>query len=915
MPHESRRSFLKKTAAAGAVTASGLLPICAASDGKGIVLVSAADDPVVQKSPVQWAVDELLASLKARSIPTRNGSRIEDIPSGAECIVISSSESKWAGQLLSVADLAALKAAESLALVHGKLGGRKVLLACGSDARGLVYALLELADRAQLSPDPLADFNAIKRVVQRPANPIRSVARLFASDIEDKAWFNDQSFWQKYLTELASNRFNRFSLTLGLGYDFTTDIRDAYFHFAYPFLLSPPGYSVRAVSLPDEERERNLEMLRFISEETVRRGLDFQLGVWTHAYKWSESPDANYVIEGLTPETHAAYCRDSLTLLLKACPAISGVTLRIHGESGVAEGSYEFWKEIFQGAAGAGRRVRLDLHAKGIDQQMIELALQTGLPVTVSPKFWAEHMGLGYMQGAIRPQEMPPREANDKGFFAKSSGSRRFLRYGYGDLMTEDRKYGVLHRIWPGTQRLLLWGDPEMAAAYGRVSSFCGSLGVEWCEPLSFKGRKGSGLSGGRNAYADASLRPAYDFEKFRYSYRVWGRCVYDPNCATEEWRRYLGATFGPAAPHMENALAQASRILPLFTTAHCPSAANNNYWPEMYTNMPIVNAGRAHPYSDTLSPKRFGAVSPLDPEFFLRVDDYATNLVRGETSAKFSPVAVASLLESLVGEARTALKQAESQCRNPQDPGFRRAAADIAILCGLGDFFGAKLRAATLFAVYEQTKYRQVLTAGIETYHQARDSWSRFAEPAKQIYREDVTFGPGKFQRGHWSDRFAEIETDVRDMEAVEFQTVVSATLPPGLNSDRPAALIKVILSKAVPTSAVLPSRFHKPPATFRRGQSLALEASLTGGHVKSPAVILHFRHVNQGEPWETTSMKLDGQLARASIPAAYTDSPFPLQYYFEIREAAQAWLYPGLDVAPKREPYFIVGDDVRSL
>ena len=41
-----------------------------------------------------------------------------------------------------------------------------------------------------------------------------------------------------------------------------------------------------------------------------------------------------------------------------------------------------------------------------------------------------------------------------------SAGSRSFLRYGYGDLLREDRKWGVLHRIWPGTQRLLLWGDP-----------------------------------------------------------------------------------------------------------------------------------------------------------------------------------------------------------------------------------------------------------------------------------------------------------------------------------------------------------------------------------------------------------------------------------------------------------------------
>ena len=52
----------------------------------------------------------------------------------------------------------------------------------------------------------------------------------------------------------------------------------------------------------------------------------------------------------------------------------------------------------------------------------------------------------------------------------------------------------MLHRMWPGTQRLLMWGDPVMKLRRsGRASSFCGSDGIEICEPLSFKGRKGSG--------------------------------------------------------------------------------------------------------------------------------------------------------------------------------------------------------------------------------------------------------------------------------------------------------------------------------------------------------------------------------------------------------------------------------------
>ena len=98
-------------------------------------------------------------------------------------------------------------------------------------------------------------------------------------------------------------------------------------------------------------------------------------------------------------------------LLLKACPAISGVTFRIHGESGVEEGSYEFWKTVFDGVATCGRKVEIDMHAKGMDQTMIDVALATGLPVKISPKYWAEHMGMPYHQADIRELERPSRDA------------------------------------------------------------------------------------------------------------------------------------------------------------------------------------------------------------------------------------------------------------------------------------------------------------------------------------------------------------------------------------------------------------------------------------------------------------------------------------------------------------------------
>lgn len=881
-----RRQFLR---GAGAVLASS--PAIAQSGPRVVILLDSRDS-VATAAPVRWAAGELRQTLEARGVRAELIENPEAIQA-SDLRVIASGPTRETLRLLSSARLSLAETAEALAVVPMPNG----VAACGRDARGLVYALLELADRARYAGNPIEALKASRAIAERPANRIRSAARCFTSDVEDKPWYNDRAMWRAYLSMLASQRFNRFSLTFGIGYDFIREVSECYFHFAYPFLVSVPGYDVRASGLPDEERDANLAMLRFISDEAAARGLEFQLGLWTHAYDWSGNPNVNYTITGLTPERHAAYCRDALQRVLEACPAITGVTFRIHGESGVPEGSYDFWKTVFDGIVRCGRRVAIDMHAKGMDFQMIEVALGTGMPVTVSPKYWAEHMGLPYHQAAIRELEMP-REA--KGFFALSSGSRRFLRYGYGDLLREDRRYGILHRIWPGTQRVLLWGDPAMAAAYGRESSFCGSEGVELFEPLSFKGRKGSGLPGGRCAYADASLNPRYDWEKYEYTYRLWGRLLYNPDSSPETWRRFLASRYGRSANAVESALAAASRILPLVTTAHGASGANNNYWPEMYTNMPIVDESRRHPYGDTPSPKRFGAASPFDPEVFTTVEECAAELL-SVPSGKYSAVHVASWLEDLAQKAAEALAQAEGQIVRAHDADMRRVYVDVKLLIGLGRFFAGKFRSALLYAIYERSGERKALEEAIKAYRAARGAWAELAEKARGVYRPDVTYGYVAHMRGHWQDRLAAIDADLGDMEKKLTQAADGRTR---VEPERVARAVAAVLGR--PPEMPFACQ-HDTPGAFRPGDPLPVALHLRG-LARPESVRLHYRHVNQAERWRSEEMKPAGASYRAVIPGEYTGSPYPLQYYFTLHGHGGAWIYPGLGANLCGQPYFVV-------
>ncbi len=892
----SRRQFVKL---------AGITTIGVSSVGfsefysSGVAVIIDPVDPVAGSRPVQWAVSELEGALRTHGIILKRYEKPARAKAGDINIIVAGGGSPLAVKMLKEAKAKIPSVPEALGLVPVKSGSRQFLLACGYDPRGLVYALLELSDRVQNSVQPLESLNILKPVIEQPANVIRSLNRLFVSDVEDKPWYNDREMWPKYLTMLTTQRFNRFNLSLGIGYDFLQNVTDGYFLFAYPFLLSVPGYNVRVPQLPDSERDRNLEMLKFISEEAVARGIQFQLGIWMHGYQWLNSPNPNYTIEGLTPETHAAYCRDALRLLLKECPAISGITFRIHGESGVSEGSYDFWKTIFDGVATCGRKVEIDMHAKGIDYTMIETALATGMPVNVSPKYWGEFMGMPYHQADIRELEIPRQGRQGSGLMNLSSGSRSFTRYGYGDLLRDDRKFGVLHRIWPGTQRLLVWGDPLVSAAHSKAFSFCGSAGVELMEPLSFKGRRGSGIAGDRCGYLDKTLKPRWDWEKYKYSLRVFGRLTYNPDTDPDIWRRYMNMQFGTGGEAVERALATSTRILPVVLTAHAASAGNNTYWPEMYLNQSIPDPKKRNPYSDSPSPRVFGNVSPLDPQLFLRINDFAAELLNGERSGKYTPVEVAQWLEDYADTSARYLQQAESQAEGRSRPDYRRISIDVAMVIGLGRFFAAKFRSGVLFGIFQQSNDRRALEESLKYYRKAREFWAGLANKARDIYMPDITIGENEVIRGHWLARLPAIDEDITFMAGLLEKTQTTETML----QDKITDAIKEATSRPVRSSALCR---HIPPEGLKTGQPVNIELTVD----KKPlSVHLYYRHVNHAERYENAVMQVLGDRYVSSIPAAYADSPYPLQYYFELREGpGKAWLYPGFSSDLMNQPYFVI-------
>jgi hypothetical protein len=299
--------------------------------------------------------------------------------------------------------------------------------------------------------------------------------------------------------------------------------------------------------------------------------------------------------------------------------------------------------------------------------------------------------------------------------------------------------------------------------------------------------------------------------------------------------------------------------------------------------------------------------VSPLDPEFFLGIDEYADELLNNKSSGKYSPAWVAAQLDDAVGQAMAQLGRARSKIRDNHSAEFRRLAVDITIQAGLGKFYAAKFRSGMLFAIYLRTGDSDALKKAITANRAARDAWADLANTAKGVYRDDITFGPEYFQRGHWLDRLPAMDADIADMENLVAQP-----------SDRASTQVKIqqrIIDHAVRAVSAKPQAqehhqlagVHTPQPSFRRGQPLAIVARVPQSGISG--IQLRYRHVNQGETWQAIEMQQTDEGYHAVIAAEYTDSQFPLQYHFQIRsDKNDVWLYPGLHPGWPCQPYFIV-------
>ena len=136
-----------------------------------VFVLADASDRTMSQPPIHWAVIQLQDVLKARGLDVDVLYNLEKLHDDGERIIVTPCTSKWARKISSGVQVALPTAAESLALVPGRVEGKPVVMVAGADVRGLVYAILELADRVTYAGDPVALLRGVAPSVEQPASP------------------------------------------------------------------------------------------------------------------------------------------------------------------------------------------------------------------------------------------------------------------------------------------------------------------------------------------------------------------------------------------------------------------------------------------------------------------------------------------------------------------------------------------------------------------------------------------------------------------------------------------------------------------------------------------------------------------------------------------------------------------------
>lgn len=843
-------------------------------------------------SPIQFGLNQLEMSAEKRGITI-----LQDTYWNAEglFLLVGTIQERFVQIALNRAGIKVDNRPEGVIIAAGTTDdNRPLLIVAGTDDVGLMYAICELAQRLKDKGEEALQHP--EQTVEYPAIPYRIAGRFLHSSRDDSWYFSDE-FWDYYTACLAMNRINRLHLITGMD--------TAYMSPPYPFLVKTPGYeAVTAISEedPEKRRERTLQQLRKIGRFCHKRGIQFCFGSWQQK-PWTANQKT--LVQNCPGEdAFADYAQKSIQEIMMLCPEIDILSFRVNPEAGIrdASGKFDtdqgFWYGMLRAIKDAGRKVKVELRAKGLTDSVIQYALSLGLDVTVPTKAWCEHIGLPYQMLQMRREEA-------EGSLVNENAKRR---YSYDNLQHQPRSFDLQYRLWNyGSTNILLWGEPCYVSRFIKSCIAGQATGFEFTAPLSMKGGHAM-IEGGEwpiHVHPDM-ITYQYEDERYWMWYLSYGRLSYNPEASPEVWQREMRARFGEYARDMEQAYLASGKILPLITTAHFPEHPSMHYWPELYGSAALFAENNYEPWftpagSPWKTGKWYGNADPSDEALFCSVEKYVEGRLEGRPVHCYSPLAVGDWYFALATKTMEAVRQLEKAENNRE---IRACVVDFTMLANLGFYHAHMVQAAYHLCMFYKTGDSNCLLPSYKAMYFAWQAFGKVSELGTKYYARNLEFDAGDStnRNGNWEDRMVhQVDADLRTLEALLDRYEIA--------HDKPVAEEYHSLVEA--SAGQLNFRDNVPrrwtPGTPLK-VTLSAEIMQEYGAGKKPVV--HYRNVNMRDgTFRKIRMKTEGKYLTAVIPGEYITAEYNLYIYFTAEDGSgNIHVHPGIYHPDYPLPVYVV-------
>ena len=751
--------------------------------------------------------------------------------------------------------------------------GRPGLVLYGSDARGLMYAALDVAERVRWSATGGDPFQNVREADEKPYLQERGISMYTMHRAYFESRLFDERYWQKYFDLLASSRINNFVVIFG--YE-----NGGFMAPPYPYFFDVDEFpDVKFVGLSRDQQARNRAAFKKMMQLAHDRGISVTAGIWDHIYRGGvqtggipgapKAPDPNVpgLVWGVTADNLSAYTKAALRRFLQVFPEVDAIQFRMHEESGLrTDEKVSFWHEVFSLIKQAKPDMRLDLRAKDLPDEVIDDALKQGLAARVSTKFWMEQMGLPFHPTHVNRQNQKDR------------------RHGYADLLRYPQRYRVHWQLWSGgTTRLLLWGDPEYVRRFAGAARLYGGSSFDVNEMLATKMLGEPHTDKPIEILAPAYRYYEYEFERYWHFYQLWGRLTYNPDTPSGLWEEEFSRRFGPeAGPHLMKAEHLASRVLPRIVAA--------SY---RYAYFPTTRGWAEMKRQDDLP--TFSTLEGSDTQQFMSPREAASNLLTGTESPMRWPQETSRWFAATSDAIVSEIDQAEKAAGDRASKEFRSSVTDFRILAALARYYSWRLQAAVAYNLYKEAGDLPSFDTALENEKRAIQAWSDIVDAAANVYNDKLPFGaPGYFPR-HWKEELQQLQQDFARLEAARRTASPKAgsrTTPvtfPALATEPPLAT----LSK---------------PDVATPGKDFVVSATISAeSNVKW--IRLRYRHLTQLEDYQTADMTPDPGSPRTfkgRIPSSFVDPRWDLMYFVEVMDPnGRGRMYPDLE---RETPYVVV-------